>query len=93
MVRKYRGVYNLVETTEASSSDHNTGRPFVHIPKPTNSCSKSLNCLEGSISMHTTCTGHSKSVLRGSGQAGVLGQKADSVMTCALNGVESTLGT
>ncbi len=66
-----------------------TGRPLARLPKLTKSCSDLL--YEAECSMYTlrALTGQS----RDNSWSSIEGEGAESAMTWALNGVESTLGT
>ncbi len=66
-----------------------TGRPLAWLPKLTKSCYDFLYEAERSIYTLRTLTGQS----RDNSWSSVEGESAESTMTWALNGVESTLGT
>ncbi len=65
-----------------------TGPPLERLPKPTKSCSDCLYEAERSMYILRALTGQSRDSWLPIG-----GENAESVMTWALNGVESTLGT
>ncbi len=66
-----------------------TGLPLAWLPKPTKSCSDFLYEAERSMYTFGALMGHS----RYNSWLTVEGESAQSAMTWALNGVESTLGT
>ncbi len=66
-----------------------TGRPLARLPKLTKSCSDLLYEAERSMYALRALTGQS----RDNSWSSVEGESAESAMTWALNGVESTLST
>ncbi len=66
-----------------------TGRPLARLPKLTKSCYDFLYEAERSMYTLRALTGQS----RDNSWSSVEGESAESAMTWALNGVESTLGT
>ncbi len=65
-----------------------TGPPLARLPKPTKSCSDFLYEAERSMYILRDLTGQSRD-----SRLPIGGKNAESVITWALNGVESTLGT